>query len=497
MNVSRTGPGMNTIIANAKPYPAYTDSGVPWLGEVPAHWELPRLGAVLRERGETNADGYITDVLSVVRGRGVIPYSERGNTGNKKSDDITRYKIVRPDDIVMNSMNVIIGSVGLSRYTGCLSPVYYVLTKRSTNDDAHYLNAYFQTKPLQESLTRIGNGILAHRMRIPMELLKCEPFPRPPLVEQSAIVRFLHQADRRISSYIHAKQQLIKLLEEQKQAIVHRAVTRGLDPNVQLKSSSGIEGLGEVPDHWRIALLGRCLRGIEQGWSPTAAEGEMIEDQWAVLTLSSVKHGRFNSAAIKPIPLTADVPSAIEVQTGDLLLTRSNTRTLVGDVCIVDHARPKTIFSDLIYRLRVNTNLLDTHFLMYELLSPTVGRGQIERDARGSSGTMPKIAQTHIRSWKVLVPPLEQQREIVEAIERESEVLTNTIQRAESEIALLQEYRGRLIVDVVTGKLDVRDAAANLAEDVEEPDGTLAEEVLEDGDDAELASEELAQEMVE
>ncbi|MBI5444879.1 MAG: restriction endonuclease subunit S [Deltaproteobacteria bacterium] len=213
-----------------KPYSSYKDSGVPWLGEVPAHWELPRLGALLCERGETNDDGRVTDVLSVLRERGVIPYAEKGNIGNKKSEDITRYKIVRPDDIVVNCMNVIIGSVGLSRYTGCLSPVYYVLTRRSERDDPRYLDAYFQTKPFQGSLVRIGNGILAHRMRIPMELLKCELFPRPPSDEQTAIVRFLDHTDRRIRRYIHAKQKLIKLLEEQKQAIIHRAVTRGLDP---------------------------------------------------------------------------------------------------------------------------------------------------------------------------------------------------------------------------------------------------------------------------
>ena len=172
--------GAQHVIGTPYPYPKMKDSGIPWLGEVPEHWRLPRLGALLRERGETNGDGQVSEVLSVLRERGVIPYAEKGNIGNKKSEDITRYKVVKPDDIVVNCMNVIIGSVGLSRYTGCLSPVYYVLTRRSEHDHPRYLNAYFQTKPFQESLVRIGNGILAHRMRIPMELLKCEPFPLPP-----------------------------------------------------------------------------------------------------------------------------------------------------------------------------------------------------------------------------------------------------------------------------------------------------------------------------
>jgi type I restriction enzyme S subunit len=130
----------------------------------------------------------------------------------------------KTDDIVVNCMNVIIGSVGRSRYTGCLSPVYYVLTRRSEADNPRYLAAIFSTKPFHESLVRIGNGILAHRMRIPMELLKCEPFPLPPPDEQAAMVRFLDWANGRLERAIRAKRQVIALVAEQKQAIIHRAV---------------------------------------------------------------------------------------------------------------------------------------------------------------------------------------------------------------------------------------------------------------------------------
>ena len=216
-------------VRTGQPYPAYKPSGVEWLGEVPVHWGLPRLGALLRERKEMNDGGQVSEVLSLLRNRGVIPYDEKGNVGNKKSEDITRYKVVRPDDIVVNCMNVIIGSVGLSSYTGCLSPVYYVLTRRSEHDHPRYLNAYFQTKPFQESLVRIGNGILAHRMRIPMELLKCEPFPHPPPEEQAAIARYLDRADRRIRRCIQAAQRQIELLKEYRTRLIADVVTGKLD----------------------------------------------------------------------------------------------------------------------------------------------------------------------------------------------------------------------------------------------------------------------------
>lgn len=477
------------MIHDLKSYPTYKSSGVPWMGEVPEHWELVRLGTLLRERNELNTDGRITEVLSVLRERGVIPYSEKGNIGNKKSEDISRYKIVRPNDIVVNSMNVIIGSVGLSRYTGCLSPVYYVLTRRSESDDPRYLNFYFQTKPFQKNLVRIGNGILSHRMRIPMELLKNEIFSKPPVKEQVAIAHFLDYMDRRIRRYIHAKQKMIKLLEEQKQAIIHRAVTRGLDLNVRFKPS-GVEWLGVVPMLWNEALLGRCLQRIDQGWSPVTAEGDILTDQWAVLTLSSVKRGVFNATAIKPIPISAKIPDDIEIKDRDLLLTRSNTRELVGDACIVQSVRPRTVICDLIYRLIPEPTIFEPSFLMFQLLSP-FGRSQIERDARGSSGTMPKISQRHIRTWRVLVPPLEEQRSIVETIENSTKNINDAMIRTKTEISLLREYHIRMITDVVTGKLDVREAAARLPTETEdqeplaEPESTnIEDDTVDDLDEA-------------
>ena len=204
-------------------------SGVEWLGDVPEHWGVVRLGSLLRERGETNEHGEMTYVLSLLRDRGVIPYDEKGNIGNKKSEDITRYKVVRPGDIVVNCMNVIIGSVGLSRYTGCLSPVYYVLVRRSARDDPNYLDAVFQCRRFHQSLIRIGNGILAHRMRIPMELLKCELLPHPPAEEQMQIVRAIREWTRSCDDAIARASQEISLFREYRNRLIADVVTGKLD----------------------------------------------------------------------------------------------------------------------------------------------------------------------------------------------------------------------------------------------------------------------------
>ncbi|MFH0350415.1 MAG: hypothetical protein ACHBMF_00545, partial [Chromatiales bacterium] len=442
------------MIDGLKPYPAMKDSGVPWLGDVPAHWEVPRLGALVRERGETNDDNGVTEVLSVMRERGVIPYAEKGNVGNKKSDDITRYKIVRPDDIVVNCMNVIIGSVGLSKYTGCLSPVYYVLTRRSDSDEPRYLNACFQTKPFQLSLVRIGNGILAHRMRIPMELLKCEPFPRPPAAEQTAIVRFLNSADRRIRGYIRAKQKLIKLLEEQKRAIIHRAVTRGLDPSVRLKPSS-VEWLGDVPEHWEVLPIKRAFISMDYGISESAIDAGTIR----LLTMGNIKNGQVT------IPETggvAAVDASLLLDAGDLLFNRTNSSELVGKVGLFTGADSPVTFASYLVRMRPRPEHEP------EYLNAVLNDVSVLSIARRQA--IPSLHQSNLNPTRygrlqVALPILDEQRAILQAIKSKTHDLEKAISAAHREISLLREYRTRLIADVVTGKLDVREAAARLPDE--------------------------------
>ena len=156
------------------------DSGIEWIGEIPEGWEIKRLGAILQERNEVNNPIQTTSILSLTNNRGVIPYSEKGNQGNKAKDDLTGYKIAHIGDIVLNSMNVIIGSVGLSNYYGAVSPVYYMLFPRNNIEtNIQYYNYLFQTTAFQQSLRGYGNGILEIRMRIQMQKLKTVLLPVP------------------------------------------------------------------------------------------------------------------------------------------------------------------------------------------------------------------------------------------------------------------------------------------------------------------------------
>ena len=461
------------MITGLKPYPAYKDSGVPWLGEVPEHWEMRRL----RTLAKVATGG--RDTIDRVEG-GEYPFFVRSQT------------VERIGSWAFDGEAVLTAGDGVG-----VGKVFHYFKGRFNFHQRVYKISNFHGVTGKfffhyfRSMLRYEAGLETAKstvdsLRLPM--LQNLQVVVPSALEQLSVVRFLDHADRRIRRHIRAKQKLIKLLEEQKQAIIHRAVTRGLDPNVRLKPS-GVEWLGNLPEHWNVRLLGRCLKRIDQGWSPVAAEGELAPDQWAVLTLSSVKGGEFDPAAIKPVSVNARVPSGIEIGNGDLLVTRSNTRELVGDVCITRNVRPRTLICDLIYRLVPDAEAFNSRFLMFQLLSRT-GRNQIERDARGSSGTMPKIAQRHIRSWQVIVPPLHEQESIAAAIEEMVTRAQRAVGRTHEEISLLREYRTRLIADVVTGKLDVRAAAAKLPDETEEPEPPNDAETLEE-DDEDTENEEL------
>ena len=448
-----------------KPYPAMKDSGVPWLGEVPKHWRLPRLGALLRERGETNGDGRVSEVLSVLRERGVIPYAEKGNIGNRKSEDITRYKVVRLDDIVVNCMNVIIGSVGISSYIGCLSPVYYVLTRRSERDHPGYLNAYFQTQSFQESLVRIGNGILAHRMRIPMELLKCEPFPRPPSEEQAAIVRFLDHADRRIRRYIRAKQRLIASLEEQKQAIIHQAVTGQVDVRTgqpyPAYKPSGVEWLGDVPEHWQLLRL-KNVAHVQTGLTLGKDYRGTRTTSRPYLRVANVQEGCLDLTHVKSIDVPLNEADRATLLTGDVLMTEGGDIDKLGRGCVWRDEISKCLHQNHIFAVRCKHGLLSPEFLV-GLMASQHGRAYFELTAKQTTNLASTNSST-LRAFPMPLPVLEEQVAIHTVLSEETNAMDHAMGQAEREIDLMREYRTRLIADVVTGKLDVREAATGLPE---------------------------------
>lgn len=250
------------------------NSGVEWIGEIPEDWTIRKIKFSLNEHIEKNDPIKSKNILSLTAKQGVIPLSEREGGGNKPKEDFSAYKLAYPGDIVMNSMNIISGSVGLSNYFGCMSPVYYMLRPVHKEDDVRFYNYVFQSKPFQLSLFGLGNGILVKqtdndkfntvRLRIPMDKLGDVGIPNISPTEQQQIVHFLDRKCTAIDTAIEKTKKSIEKLEEYKKAVITKAVTKGIDPNAKMKDS-GVEWIGEIPENWDVAktkYLFRILKRI-------------------------------------------------------------------------------------------------------------------------------------------------------------------------------------------------------------------------------------------
>ncbi|MFH2042755.1 MAG: restriction endonuclease subunit S, partial [Acidobacteriota bacterium] len=262
------------MIHDLKPYPVMKDSGVPWLGEVPEPWKVLPNRAIFMEIKEREHPE--EQMLSVTITKGVIPQQKLLADRSKKdssNQDKSAYKVVRPGDIAYNKMRAWQGAIGVSDHQGIVSPAYVVQRPR---DGAHprYFHYLLRTPSFAKEAERWSYGITSDMWSLRPEHFKmiygCLPSPN----EQATIVRYLDHMDRRIRKYIRVKQKLIKLLEEQKQAIIHRAVTRGLDPNVRLKPS-GVGWLGDVPEHWEI-LRGKYVGKLFS--TPSILDNDLTEN---------------------------------------------------------------------------------------------------------------------------------------------------------------------------------------------------------------------------
>ena len=312
------------------------------------------------------------------------------------------------------------------------------------------------------------------------------PFPLPPLPEQAAIVRYLNHADRRIRRYVSTKRKLIALLEEEKQAIINRAVTRGLDPNVRLKPS-GVEWLGDVPEGWNLTKF-KFLVKI------TSGQVDPRNEVYRGKILVAPNHIRSGAGEIFSEE-TAEQQGAMSgkyaVQRGQVIYSKIRPNLRKAAL-----AREDCICSADMYPLAVREDDMRAEFLLLLLLSVPFTKFAVDCSLRAA---MPKINREALGEGWLWYPDLNSQDGILRQIEDLAQPLDRAIARTRRQIDLLQEYRTRLIADVVTGKLDVREAAALLPDDPEDEESIneespLAEDTYGDSHDPDVAAEELAME---
>ena len=239
------------MIADLKPYADYKDSGLPWLGQVPAHWRTVRNGSLFGQRSQT---GYAELPILEVSLKTGVQVRSFGNAGRKQiMSDVGKYKRAVKGDLAYNTMRMWQGALGVCPVDGLVSPAY-VVARPYPGVEPLYFAALFRTGDYMAELDSVSRGIVKDRNRLYWDQFKQMQSPSPPLEEQAAIVRFLDWANGRLEQAIRAKRKVIALLIEQKQAIIQRAVTLGIDENVSLRSS-GIPWLGDIPQHWDIRRL--------------------------------------------------------------------------------------------------------------------------------------------------------------------------------------------------------------------------------------------------
>jgi type I restriction enzyme S subunit len=450
------------MIADLKPYPAMKDSGVPWLGQVPAHWDVVAARAAYRPKLVRNIGMVEKTVLSLSYGRIIMkpPEKLRGLV----PESFETYQIISPGDIIVrttdlqNDQNSL--RIGYSKNRGIITAAYMCLTTSERMEPEfgyQFLNAY----DLLKIIYGYGSGL---RQNLDFTHIKRMPVLIPHLSEQAAIVRFLDHADRLIRGYIRAKQKLIKLLEEQKQVIVNHAVTRGLDPNVRLKPS-GVEWLGDVPEHWDIKRTKYFYREVDER-SKTGDEELLSVSHITGVTPRSQKN-------ITMFMAQSYVGHKI-CRADDLVIN-----TMWAWMGALGVSRQVGIVSPSygVYRPVSGTHLLGEFANLLLHTRPYVSE-YICRSTGIRSSRLRLYPEQFLRI-KIACPPQDEQEKILSYIEQETKSTDRAISSARDEIELLREYRTRLIADVVTGKLDVRDTAAKLP-DVEMGEDSFVPDTLED-----------------
>ncbi len=443
-------------------YSNYKDSGVEWLGEVPEHWVVKpiRLAARL-ESGHTPSRSHpeywedctvpwvtLADVWQIRESESKYIYETK--------EKVSELGLANSSARLLPKNTVILSrtaSVGFSAIMG--------IDMATTQDFANWicgpgllpeflLNVF---RAMEGEFRRLMMGSTHNTIYMPD--IQSFRFAQPPLSDQASIVAFLGQETAKINALVGEQRRLIELLKEKRQAVISHTVTKGLNPLVAMKPS-GIEWLGDVPEHWEVKKIKHFTRSIEQGWSPQC-EGYPVEteSEWGVLKVGCVNGGSFNSSENKLLPPDLEPIPTLTISSGDLLISRANTRELVGSAAVAEKDYPNLLLCDKLYRLRFDTDDCCPRYVC-RYLSSTVAHGQIELDATGASASMVNIGQSAILELAIALPNLEEQRRIVTALDHESAKLDNLTAEAQRAIDLLQERRTALISAAVTGKIDVR-----------------------------------------
>lgn len=428
------------MTAELKRYPEMKDSAVPWLGAVPAHWPLQRLKVLVREISEKGFPE--KPLLAATQSMGVVRKDRFPGRTVMAQGDLGLLKLVKVGDFVV-SLRSFEGGIETAHDEGIISPAYTVL-RAVCADDRLYLARLFKSEPFLGAIRLAVTGI-REGQNVDYGRLRDERVCLPPAGERAAIATFLDHADGRIRRSIAAKQKMLRLLEEQKAATLQQAVTRGLNPHAPMKPS-GTKWLGDVPAHWPVVPLRRLYRAVFRT--------DVIGDEPKMSLSRSRGFIRSEDLATRAALSASNVAMSVCVP-GDLVMNKYQAQAgLFGS------AKQRGLITANYTVFRPLRELNTDYFRL--LLASRTYNDIFSVASRGVGDGMTPLYNSAFYATNVPEPPLEEQSAIVRFVERQVAAIDHTISTAKREIELLQEHRTRLVADVVTGKLDVREAAARL-----------------------------------
>lgn len=449
-----------------RPYAAYKDSGVQWLGRVPAHWEVRRLKTVasvhLSNVDKKSYEGqepvmlcnytHVYNNEHITSGLDFMP-------ATATSEQLRRFSLHAGDVLITKDSeswtDIAVPAFIQSDLPGVLCGYHLALVRPAESEGlGAFLAPAFSAIGVRDQLQIAATGVT--RFGLSGDAIEAALFAIPPSDEYRAISAFLARETAKIDALIAKKERLIELLQEKRTAVISHVVCRGLDPHVAMKDSE-FEWLGQIPVGWRAGRVRNVVRRIEQGWSPECESREATEGEWGVLKAGCVNRGVFIESENKALPASIDPIPSLEISEGDLLMSRaSGSPELVGSVAVVPRCRPRLLLCDKVFRLGLSHEVAIPRFLAYALTS-SVARWQIQAALSGGSGLANNIAQAVVKDLVVVLPSPEEQAAIADWLDQRIATIDGLIGSVRDAIGRLQELRAALVSAVVMGRIDVRE----------------------------------------
>lgn len=424
-------------------YDTYKDSGISWLGQIPSHWDVKRLGSYFTERRQKVSDKDY-EPLSVTK-QGIFPQLENV----AKTNDGDNRKLVRKGDFVINSRSDRKGSSGVSELDGSVSLINIVLEPHQSIIPT-FCNFLLKSHGFIEEYYRIGRGIVADLWTTRYQEMKFMPLAVPPLAEQEAIVAYLDGATAEIDKAIASQQHMVELLQERKQIIIESAVTKGIDSNAEFKDS-GLKYLGLIPNTWNTIRLGYCswIRA-RLGWKGLTAD-EYVDEGYPFLSAFNIIN---NLLVWSPLNFISkfrfDESPEIKLRVGDILLVKDGAG--IGKCARVDDLPCGEATANGSLAFITPDDTFDYRYLYYFLISNCFKQfTELLINGQG----VPHLTQEVLKRVRVPRPPKEIQVRIVEQLDKAVKEINASIASCDVIINKLQERKHILINDVVTGKIKI------------------------------------------